>query len=189
GGGGTAPSVGSRVSRKSGVSRVSRALSSRGVGRSTGGSGASSRRAASVKNSGGISRGGSVRSLGWQPELKINMLEVRSIQRRLGMYVSVSDLDESFKVELRTIREDLNQQGLCNDAVDRAVETETSWELEARAMEQADLRARVVKSMDRRAISLHEGSQKFCQFLLGVAREAEQHRQRSDDLDERAEEQ
>lgn len=46
------------------------------------------------------------------------------MQRRLGMFASVSDLTDQFKEELRGVRTALEQQRVCNLAVDAVVAEE-----------------------------------------------------------------
>lgn len=50
--------------------------------------------------------------------------QVRAVQRRLGLLASASDLSEEFKQKLRGIRAALEQQRVCNAAVDAVVSEE-----------------------------------------------------------------
>lgn len=50
--------------------------------------------------------------------------QVRAVQRRVGLLASASDLSEEFKQELRGIRAALEQQRVCNAAVDAVVSEE-----------------------------------------------------------------
>lgn len=53
--------------------------------------------------------------------------QVRAVQRRVGLLASASDLSEEFKQELRGVRAALEQQRVCNAAVDRVVSEEVCW--------------------------------------------------------------
>ena len=53
-----------------------------------------------------------------------SIIQVRAVQRRLGMLASASDLSEGFKDELRGIRKALEQQRACNVVVDEVVQVE-----------------------------------------------------------------
>ncbi|CAM9626990.1 unnamed protein product, partial [Pylaiella littoralis] len=99
------------------------------------------------------------------------MLQVRAVQRRLGMLACTSDLSVDFKEELRGVRSALEQQRSCNSAVDGVVSQEADGELSARYSEQTQLLERALRSMDARAQSLHACAERACSFFEAVASE------------------
>eukprot|EP00904_Undaria_pinnatifida_P004042 jgi/Undpi1/13639/HiC_scaffold_9.g03293.m1 len=183
GGSGAARSVGSRVSKRSGVG------SSRGAGRTarSGGSGGGSS-AAGSRSMGSSSRGGSSRGGGgWESEIEIDMIQVRAVQRRVGLLASASDLSEEFKQELRGVRAALEQQRVCNAAVDRVVSEEADDELASRLSEQSQLLERSIRSMDARAQELHACAERVCAFFAALSAELEAHEEKKSAIDEAGE--
>ncbi|CAM9400850.1 unnamed protein product [Ectocarpus fasciculatus] len=177
--GGGAASVGSRVSKRSGMG------SSRGKGSKSGGSASGSSPGGS--RSTGLGRGTTSRGGGWESEIEIDMLQVRAVQRRLGMLACASDLSEEFKEVLRSTRAALEQKRSCNKAVDLVVSEEADGELVARFSEQSQLMERALRSMDARAQSLHACAERACSFFAAVALEAETHEEIEAKIDESGE--
>ncbi|CAM9524177.1 unnamed protein product, partial [Sphacelaria rigidula] len=178
--GGGAPSVGSRVSRGSRMSKGTKG-DRRHVRRgSTCGSSAGGTR--SGRSSGKQSRGG-----GWDCEIDIDMIQVRAVQRRLGMFASVSDLTDKFKEELRGIRTALEQQRACNLAVDAVVVEEANGELDARFSEHSQLLDLSIRAMDSHALGLHTCAEQVCSFFAAVAMELETHESTEVAIDDAAE--
>eukprot|EP00903_Cladosiphon_okamuranus_P015016 g13894.t1 len=180
GGRGGAPSVGSRVSKRSGMG------SSRGKGSRSGGSVSGSSPGGS-RGSGGLSRSMTSRGGGWESEIEIDMLQVRAVQRRLGMLACTSDLSEEFKEQLRATRSALEQQRSCNNAVDGVVSQEADGELGARFSEQSQLMERALRSMDARAQSLHACAERLCSFFASLAAELETHEEMESKIDDSGE--
>ncbi|CAM9618005.1 unnamed protein product [Scytosiphon promiscuus] len=176
---GGAASVGSRASRKSGMG------SSRGQGSKSAGSVSGSSPGGS-RSTGGQSRSATSRG-GWESEIEIDMLQVRAVQRRLGMLACTSDLSEEFKANLRGIRSALEQQRACNKAVDGVISEEADGELAARLAEQSQLLERALRSMDARAQGLHACAERTCSFFARVALEIETHGDLEAKIDESGE--
>ncbi|CAM9316736.1 unnamed protein product, partial [Laminaria digitata] len=185
GGSGAARSVGSRVSKRSGVGGSSRGTKKKGArsGGSAGGSSAAGSRSLGSSSRGGSSRGGG----GWESDIEIDMLQVRAVQRRVGLLASASDLSEEFKEELRGIRAALEQQRVCNAAVDGVVSEEADDELAARLSEQSQLLERSIRSMDARAQELHACAERACTFFAGLSTELETHEENKAAVDEAGE--
>ncbi|CBJ30237.1 conserved unknown protein [Ectocarpus siliculosus] len=178
--GGGAASVGSRVSKRSGVG------SSRGKGSKSGGSASGSSPGGS-RSTGGPRRSTTSRGGGWESEIEIDMLQVRAVQRRLGMLACASDLSEEFKEVLRSTRAALEQKRSCNKAVDLVVSQEADGELTARLSEQSLLMERALRSMDARAQSLHACAERVCSFFAAMALEVETHEEIEAKIDESGE--
>ncbi|CAM9256084.1 unnamed protein product [Ectocarpus sp. 12 AP-2014] len=178
--GGGAASVGSRVSKRSGMG------SSRGKSTKSGGSASGSSPGGS-RSTAGPGRSTTSRGGGWESEIEIDMLQVRAVQRRLGMLACASDLSEEFKEVLRSTRAALEQKQSCNKAVDLVVSEEADGELAARFSEQSQLMERALRSMDARAQSLHACAERVCSFFAAVALEVETHEEIEAKIDESGE--
>jgi hypothetical protein len=161
--------------RSSGKARSSKAPSTIGGKRTT------ARPGSRAKSSAGGQSGGE------QPE--VNMLEVRTVQKRLMMLMRASDLEAEFQEDLRAILDSLRQKTRCNTAIDAVVEQESYGPLMARDSEYISIAESVVRFLELNTAHVHEVSVRLGAFYRDIAHILEQHVKNDEEIDVAAEDQ
>ena len=125
-------------------------------------------------------------SKGWDDGPEIDMLQVRNIQKHLGMLMAVCELSPEFLECLGNITTGLVEKGKCNEFIDAVVKGETSKPIKDRDLEQDSLIDWVEQSLSVQAVTLNSGAERMCSFYHAIAKILEKHREKEMDIDETA---
>jgi hypothetical protein len=99
----------------------------------------------------------------------IDMAEIRSITKRLGVCMCATELSKEFKDELTGIKASLEMKVAANDVVDVIVEKESVSLIAERNKEAAELLRLVGLSLQERSVALHEVIEAVTLFYINAA--------------------
>ncbi|KAH8082857.1 DUF4455-containing protein [Aureococcus anophagefferens] len=168
---------GTRGSKASGA--TGRSKGSNKSGKSPSRSGASTARSGASR--GGLSSAGT--GAGGLDGPEVNMLEVRSIQKRVAMHVHACELDPSFLEDLRETPA-LRKKRTCNEKIDEVVSAECEAIIALRVEEQKALAHHIVVYLEHQASDVYETACRVCDFYVKVAKAIEENHQKEHDMDE-----
>lgn len=144
----------------------------------------SSRASCRSSNSGRQSVRSSVRSTTSEgPE--VNMLEVRTIQKRLAMLVRVCDLDGECVLAMRRALSGLDQKQVCNDLIDTAIEETCTPLVDTRLREYQDLRRHTLLYLEHHVAAAYDQACRVCDFFAAAALAVETKGRQDKDMDEK----
>ncbi|KAH8059197.1 DUF4455-containing protein [Aureococcus anophagefferens] len=169
---------GTRGSKASGA--TGRSKGSNKSGKSPSRSGASTARSGASR--GGLSSAGT--GAGGLDGPEVNMLEVRSIQKRVAMHVHACELDPSFLEDLRETLGALRKKRTCNEKIDEVVSAECEAIIALRVEEQKALAHHIVVYLEHQASDVYETACRVCDFYVKVAKAIEENHQKEHDMDE-----
>ncbi|KAH8098983.1 DUF4455-containing protein [Aureococcus anophagefferens] len=149
-------------------------------GKSPSRSGASTARSGASR--GGLSSAGT--GAGGLDGPEVNMLEVRSIQKRVAMHVHACELDPSFLEDLRETLGALRKKRTCNEKIDEVVSAECEAIIALRVEEQKALAHHIVVYLEHQASDVYETACRVCDFYVKVAKAIEENHQKEHDMDE-----
>eukprot|EP00618_Florenciella_parvula_P017113 CAMPEP_0119479594 /NCGR_PEP_ID=MMETSP1344-20130328/8788_1 /TAXON_ID=236787 /ORGANISM="Florenciella parvula, Strain CCMP2471" /LENGTH=1700 /DNA_ID=CAMNT_0007513837 /DNA_START=186 /DNA_END=5285 /DNA_ORIENTATION=+ len=187
GGGGGSESRSGSDSRSHG-GRTGTSRTGTGAGSRKGSASTVGRKSIARSNSRSSRGGGAAHSGGGWEQPEVNMLEVRSVQKRLMMLMQVSELDKIFQETLSELLVMLRQKEVCNSIVDQVVADECTAPLDARKAEQVEVADNVIRFLERNTSHVHEVSVRLGTFYLCVAKILEMHSKHDIELDEKTEE-
>lgn len=141
------------------------------------------RRGTSTRRGSGASLASGSSSTG--PSAAINMMEVRSVQRRIGSVAYADLLPEAIQVILREVLEACELQHTSNRVVDAVLARECAPLVEQREAEGRALLRRVGLSLEAQAVRLASCCEKVCVHFIAIANKDEAQAVLEDDTDER----
>ncbi|GMI03755.1 hypothetical protein TrRE_jg12660 [Triparma retinervis] len=136
----------------------------------------SRRRSVSVAGGGGAKA--------WEDSVEIDMLQVRAIQKKVGLLLACCDLSDEFKEVLAQALLGMADKRVCNERIDEAVRNECSGPIEQRDYEQESLIDWAEATLSTQSQVLEKGAERICSFYHGVSLSLEHHRRKEIDIDD-----
>ena len=125
-------------------------------------------------------------SKGWEDNVDIDMLQVRAIQKKVGLLLACCDLSDDFKEILAQALLGMTDKRICNERIDEAVKKECTGPIEQRDYEQESLIDWAEATLSSQSQVLEKGAERICSFYHGVALSLEHHRRKEIDIDDDA---
>jgi len=120
-----------------------------------------------------------------QDDKEVDLVTIRSVQRRIGLLVCACELSTEAKLMLSKTLQSLVQKMRCNNAIDALVSSDSISSLPvARDKEFEELSVDILRAFNIRAYHLTSVADRLCHFFLNSTKIAEMHLKNEEDLDE-----
>jgi len=114
----------------------------------------------------------------------IDMVAVRSAQKRVAMMMCVCELDEEHIELLGDVQDALEQKTVCNIAIDEVCTNECEGVIAKRHEEHLDLAKEVTQYLEKQSASLCKDACQTCDFYERVGKAVEANHKNISDMDE-----